>query len=262
MTLYRMALRQQFVSWLVWAIVIALGVGTVASAAPAVADSQALVALIRGLPPSFRGLMGGALMVQRPLDGYLYIKLVMYLPLLVGIFTGFQASSLLARELEHRRMDFLLGLPVSRRRLVLERFAALVTAQVAMWVVTIGSLVLLLHGERYPVDVTGYALTGLSGLFVTLVTAAGALWASAGTRDYRTSVRWGLGIAAVPFAYDLAVRIATPGAGWRYILPYGYYDPPHLLLTHAFPWLAVLVLGAATVLLTIGAVRTFERREV
>ncbi len=262
MTLYRMALRQQLVSWLVWAIVVVLGVATVVSAAPAVADSRALVALMRGLPPSMRAVMGGALMVSRPLEGYLYIKLLMYLPLLVGIFAGFQASSLLAREMDHRRFDFLLGLPLTRRRLLLVRFAALVTSQAAMWLVTILALIGFMRQQGVHPDVLGYVLVGYSGFLVTLATSAGALWASAGARDYPGAARWGLGIAAVPFVYDLAVRIATTAPGWRYILPYGYYDPPHLLLTHAFPWLATGVLLVGSILLTYGALRSFERREV
>lgn len=262
MTLYRMALRQQFVSWLVWAIVIVLGVATVVSAAPAVANSRALIALMSSLPPSLRSVMGGALMVRRPLDGYLYVKLVMYLPLLVGIFAGFQASSLLAREMDQRRFDFLLALPLTRRRLLLVRFAALVTSQAAMWAVTIGALLGFMRQQGLQGDVAGYLLVGYSGFLVTLATAAGALWASAGARDYATAVRFGLGIATVPFVYDLAVRVATAAQGWRYILPYGYYDPPHLLLTHAFPWLATTVLLVASGLLTCGAIRSFERREV
>lgn len=262
MTLYRVALRQQFASWLVWSIVITLAVGAVSSAAPAVANSQAVVQLISSLPASLRGVMGGALMIKRPLDGYLYIKLVMYLPLLVGIFTGFQASSLFAREMEHRRFDFLLGLPLTRRRLLLTRFLALVTAQAAMWVVAIGALMLFVRQQGFPVDVAGYVLVGFSGFLVTLVTTSAGLWASTAARDYAAAARWGLGIATVPFAYDLAVRVATVAPGWRYILPYGYYNPPHLLLTHAFPWLETVVLMAATVVLTLLAIRTFERREV
>ena len=262
MTLYRVALRQQFLSWLVWSIVTTLGVGAVASAAPAVANSHAVSALISSLPASLRALMGGPLMLKRPLDGYLYIKIVMYLPLLIGLFSGFQASSLFAREMEHRRFDFLLGLPLTRRRLMLSRFLALATAQAAMWVVAIGALMLFLAQEGYRADTAGYVLVGYSGFLVTLVTAAGGLWASAGVRDYATAARWGLGIAAVPFVYDLAVRVATVAPGWRYVLPYGYYDPPHLLLTHAFPWVETLVLAAAAALLTALAIRTFERREV
>ncbi len=262
MTLYRMALRQQFVSWLIWAIVVVLGVATVVSAAPAVADSHALAALLGDLPASVRAVMGGTLMVRRPLDGYLYIKLLMYLPLLIGIFAGFQASSLLAREMDHRRFDFLLGLPLTRRRLLLVRLTALVTSQVAMWAVTILAVIVSIRQQGFRPDVLGYVLVGYSGLLVTLATATGALWASAAARDYATAARWGLGIAAVPFVYDLAVRLATASPGWRYVLPYGYYDPPHLLLTHAFPWLATFVLLAASALLTYGAVRTFEGREV
>ncbi len=262
MTLYRMALRQQLVSWLVWTLVVVLGVATVVSAAPAVADSHALVTLLGSLPASLRAVMGGELMAKRPLEGYLYIKLLMYLPLLIGIFSGYQASSLLARELDHRRFDFLLGLPVTRRRLLLVRLSGLITSQAAMWLVTVLALIFFLGQEGTRPDVAGYVLVGYSGFLVTLTTATGALWASAAARDYPAAARYGLGIAAIPFVYDLAVRIATAAPGWRYILPYGYYDPPHLLLTHAFPWLSTVVLLAASVILTYGAVRTFERREV
>jgi ABC-2 type transport system permease protein len=262
MTLYRMALRQQLVSWLIWVLVIVLGVATVVSAAPAVADSRALVTLLGGLPASMRALMGGPLMVERPVDGYLYVKLVMYLPLLVGIFAGFQASSLLAREMDHRRFDFLLGLPLTRRQLLLARLGALITSQAAMWLVTVLALILFMRQQGLHPDVAGYLLVAYSGFLVTLVTSTGAVWASAGARDYGVAARWGLGIAAVPFVYDLAVRIATASKAWRYILPYGYYDPPHLLLTHEFPWASTLVLVAAAAVLTYGAVHAFERREV
>ncbi len=262
MTLYRMALRQIFVSWLVWAIVIVLGVATVVSAAPAVAHSDVLAGLVQRLPSLVRGLLGGPLLLKRPVDGYLYVKLVMYLPLLVGIFTGFQASSLLARDRDHRRLDFLLSLPVTRRRLLLVRLGALVTAQAAMWAVVILALCGFMHQEGLQVDTAGYVLVGYSGFLVTLATGSIALWASAGARDYGAALRWGLGAAAVPFVYDLSVRIATTAHGWLYILPYGYYDPPQLLLTHAFPWLATAVLVVASGLLTYAAVHTFEQREV
>jgi len=262
MTIYRLALRQQFVTWLVWAVVIVLSVDVVDSAAPAVASSHALSLLLSNLPASLRSLTGGRLMASRPLDGYLYVKLVLYLPLLIGIFSGFQAASLLAREREQRRFDLLLGLPVTRRRLLLERMGALLTAQAAMWAITILALCGFLARHGLGVDTRGYTLVGWNGFLVTLTTAAGALWASAGARDYRTAVRWGLLIAVVPFVYDLSVRIAAAAQGWRDILPYGYYNPPQLLLTHAFPWGTTALLLVASGLLVYGALWTFERGEV
>jgi len=262
MTLYRQALRQQVLSLLLWFLAFAAMAGTVASVAGAMQHTDVVQAMLNQMPAAMRALIGGDLMLTRPIDAYLNGKIFQYLPVMVGIFAAFQAAGLFAREAEQHRFDFLLGLPISRRQLLLARFGALLTTVAALWALTILALTALLRQQGISGDPAGYWLTAYNGFLVDLLLAAVALWVSAGASEYRRALRTALVIVAVPFVIDLSLRLAQAAKGWLYLQPYGYYDPPQMMLTHAFPWVTTLVLGGAAALVTALALRTFLRREV
>lgn len=262
MTLYWHALRQQVVSLLLWACVLAFMVLSVVSAVGAVGQNEAISALIQQMPQAMRALLGGDLILQRPVDGYMHAKIFEYLPLMVAIFAAFQAAAMIAREAELRRFDFLLGLPVTRQHLLLARFGALLTGEVALWVIPVGVMTVLLKQQGLQGDWTGYWLTAWNGFLVDALFTAVALWVSAGAGEYRKALRTGLIAVTVTYVADLSLRMGQAAPLWRRLLPYGYYEPVDLMLSHGFPWLATLVLGAATAAAVLLALRTFVRREV
>lgn len=261
MTLYWHALRQQVTSLVLWLIGLLFMVQVVVSAA-SVMNAVSLGEVFDKMPAALRALAGGDLALRRPLDGYLNAKLLWYFPLLFAIFVAFQASAMLAREAEQHRFDFLLGLPVTRSRLLLSRFAAVLTAVALLWALLIGGLLAMLRSRGLPVDATGYWLVAWAGFLVDACFAAVSLWISAGAGEYRRALQGGLVAALVPYVVDLTLQMSQAPRGWRWLQPYGYYDPPQLLLQHAFPWLSTLVLGAAAAAAVFLARRTFQRREV
>lgn len=261
MTLYRQGLRQQLVPSLIWAAVFAALVAAVVPSARAMVPGLA-GSFLAGLPSYLRVLMGGELIVRRPLDGYLYAKAFSFFPLLIAIFAAFQAAALIAREVDAHRFDFLLGLPVSRRRLVLARLGALLTVVAGLWGVILLALYAMLRQQGYTGDWPGYWLFAYTGFLADAALAAAALWVSSGARTYRSALRVALGVAYVPFLYDFALRLAQVPAGWLLALPYGYLGPVSLLLRHRFPWLATVVLILATAGFGALSVSAFEHREV
>lgn len=262
MTLFRHALRRQALSLLLWFLAFAVMAGSVVSVAGTLRHTDLVLAMLNQMPAAMRALLGGDLLLTRPIDGYLHVKIFQYLPLMVGIFAAFQAAAMVARDVEQHRFDFLLGLPVSRPQLLLARFGALLTSVAALWALTIVAIAALLRQQGLSGDLTGYWLTAYNGFLVDLLLAAIALWVSAGASEYRKALRTALVIVAVPFVIDLSLRMAQAAKGWLYLQPYGYYDPPHLMLTHAFPWVPTLALGGAAALVTTLALRTFRQREV
>ena len=139
---------------------------------------------------------------------------------------------------------------------------ALLVADALLWGAVLLVLYVMLRSQGYAGNWVGYWLIAYSGFLVDAVLACATLWGSVAARGYREALRIALAVAVVPYMYDLTLRMAAVAQGWRLILPYGYYDPSHLLLTHAFPWAETVVLVLAAVLLGTLAVSAFERREV
>lgn len=261
MTLFWHALRQQRLALVLWGLVLAAMDMSIAAAAEAV-QSPDLGTLIESIPPALRALMGGDLILQRPLDGYINAKILAYLPLMIGIFAAFQAAAMVAREAERRHLDFVLSLPVERSRLLLARLGALLAGIAILWAVAIGVLIGGLAQKGLTGDWTGYLLSACTGFVLNAALGALALWASAGASDYRRALRTGLGITVLGYLVDLGLRIGQVDRVWRMLVLYGFYDPADLMLRHRFPAPEALVLAAVAAAAAALAVRTFGRREV
>jgi ABC-2 type transport system permease protein len=262
MTLYRHALRQAWLSWLIWAVAVALYILVVISATPAISiDPHLFASVMAAFPPRLLALFGGQLLLRHPVDSYLDAKLLAYLPLFGALLAAFQAAAV-ARDVERGRSDFLLALPVPRRAIVFGRMAALLTVIVLYWVVALVALGLCMRAYHLAIAWPSYLTLGYAGFLVDSVLAVAALGLSLHARTYRDAVRLTLGVALVPLICDYALQMALVPRGWRYVLPYGYYDPQTALLGHPFAWAATLVLIPAVVVIAILGQRAFERREV
>ena len=193
------------------------------------------------------------------LNGAVYGLLV---PLLVAIFAiGFGARAVAGDE-EDGRLELILAQPVSRTRLALSRYAALLVALVGI-VTLLGLALLALRG---PVGLDGVSAGGLGAVSVRLGLFGaffGALAFAAGAATGRRGTALGVG-AAVAVAGYVANAVLPQVAALRWaqeLSPFHWYlgdDPLANGLGGSGGWL----LGGGAVALVALGVWAFRRRDV
>ncbi|MBU2500791.1 ABC transporter permease [bacterium] len=180
---------------------------------PTVQNMPGLVAFLDNLPPAFKAMIGDVQALAR-IEGFLRVKLIDPLPLLLAVFAVAQGAALIAGEIEARSLDLLLARPVSRSRVVLEKFMALAAATVIM---TVG-LVLGLVGGAIFVETgigVGYFLRGAANaLPLTWLFAALALLASCRCSRSRTAALTAGSVVVAAYVFE-TLRLTTPALrGW------------------------------------------------
>lgn len=215
---------------------------------------------LESLPDALRNVVG-ELSLGTPV-GYLQSELFSFLgPALILVAAIGAGARSLAGEEEQRTLDLVVAAPIDRRRIVVEKFAAIVLLMLgiglALWlaIATIGRVLGLDVSPANAAAATLHlVLLGIA--FGAIAMLLGCLW---GRRSVAIAVTASLAVGT--FLLD-AFAPAVRGAEWAAELtPFYYYGESlplqnGLELGHA----GVLLAVAATAL--IGAVVAFDRRDV
>jgi ABC-2 type transport system permease protein len=221
-----------------------------------------LDAYLESLPPEARRAFVGNVTSITTIEGYLVSQLYQFGWLLIlGVYFAYTAASTVAKEVERTSVDLLLAAPISRTRIVVGKFLALVPTVVAVNALT---LVLIwasvaFVGEKVPlVDLVAVHAVSIPYL---LACAALGLVASVSFDTARRAQTVGIGAVFGTFLLD-SLTFDTDYE-WLGDLAFArYYDPGEILVEGTIDWTGVAILLAATVVLMIVAAELFERREI
>lgn len=220
-------------------------------------------AYMESLPPALRTAFGasGALSIAT-IKGFLAVELYQFFWLLMlGVYVAYQAGGLVAGDVERGRMDVLLAAPVTRRRVVVEKFASLVPGIVALNLV-VGAAVygaVVAIGES--VSVADLAAVHLLSIPYLLACGAIGLLLSVLTDEPDVAKRGGLGAVFALFLLDAISQSAD--AGWiGAISPTRYYDPTAILVTSEYDWAGAAVLLVVTAALVAASAWWFSRTDI
>jgi ABC-2 type transport system permease protein len=182
-------------------------------------------------------------------------------PLLVIMFASVLGARAIAGEEEAGTLDLLLAHPVSRRRFLLERFAALATAVlglgVLIWVVTTAlaaGIDMSIGADKLAAAVAGLALLGLA--FGSLALTAGAF---SGHRGPVLGVT--AGVAVLAYAVNALAPQVDALEPLQKLSPFHYFlggDP----LRAGFQLGDLGILLGITLVLAAAALWAFDRRDV
>ncbi|SFK10019.1 ABC-2 type transport system permease protein [Streptosporangium canum] len=218
-------------------------------------------AALAKFPGAMRDLMGG---LEDFTSGIGYLHSLVYQlfgPMLFVVCAAILGNRALAQPEESGTLELTVTLPVDRRRLVFERFAALALGLLGLAVVTFLAVWVLSSAvdmnvafDRILAGHTGILL--LSLLFGTLALAVGA---ATGRRGIAMAV---VGVVAVGgYVVESMGRNVDAIAWLRWISPFHYYLDGRPLY-QGFPTGDYLVLAGATVVLLVTAILAFDRRDV
>jgi ABC-2 type transport system permease protein len=227
---------------------------------PSISSSIDLDAYIQSMPPALRAAFG--IQSLNSIEGFLAAELYAFgWVLLLGLYLAYAAASLVADDVEDGRMDMLLALPVSRSKVLLEKFSSLLVpiavANVVLPVFVYFGVVAI--GET--LSVADLAMVHLLSVPYLLTTAAIGLVASVIFDRTSLAQRAAMGTVFGLFLVDSVVtntEFAVLGA----LSPTRYYDPAAVLVESQWDVTgALLLLIAALALLLLG--RTlFQRKDI
>jgi ABC-2 type transport system permease protein len=227
---------------------------------PRITDSVDLDRYVEAWPPALREAFGATELGS--IEGFLAAELYAFVwVILLGIYLAYAAASTIAGPVERDRMDLLLALPISRSRLLVERFASLLVPVLllnAVVPVAVYAAVVLIGESISAVDLLVVHLLSIP----YLVTTAGIGLACSVTLD-REAIAQRAAIAIVFGLFLIDSIVSDTGIAWLGTAsPSRYYDPSAILVGGDAGLTGGAILTAAALALVAGSAAWFSRRDV
>ena len=219
-----------------------------------------LVDFSADLPENLLAMMGGGDM-STPEGWYQLETFGLMAPIAVALVAAAVGIRALAGEEHDRTMGLLLANPISRRRIVLEKCAALIahTAVVGVAIfagVVGGSLLGGLGMSAANIGAASLQVTLLGIMFGAL-----ALAISAATGSVRAATLGTIGAFGVTYALNSIFAVADELDGWKRLSPFDWYlsgDP----LNNGIDSASVGLFVGFSALFVVAAVALFDRRDL
>jgi len=229
---------------------------------PAVAESGVdFEAYVESLPPALQeGFVGTASFDT--IEGFLSTELYQFIwLLLLGLYLAYSGGALVAADIESGRMDLLLAAPISRSRVVAEKFLALLvpilTVNLLLPYVVYAGIVAIDES----IDVVSLFAVHLLSIPYLLTCASIGLLLSVLVHRADLARRGGIGAVFGLFLLD-TVSVGTEYDWLGALSPTRYYSPVDILGEGSYDVGGALVLTAAALALVAVSVSLFERQDI
>ena len=217
---------------------------------------------LHGLPPQLVQFVGGGLNLFS-VNGWLAaIDLSGWITLSAGIWLALAAVSVVAADVDHRTLEFMLSLPVQRGRLLMERSLSLLLQLVLLYaVIYLAALAgLALVGEHWNAmrfaEAMGFVLLDQVALAGTLVLV------SLFFRDQTYALLATVAAAAVFIFIPVFVEPNSSLGFIRHLTPFDYAAAGGLMLHGTYPAGQIVLSAVWAVLAFLCAWAVFARQEV
>lgn len=224
------------------------------------ASGEAIVDFIEQLPEQMQTSF--AVDAYTTIEGFLATEFYQFMwLLLVGLYLIYIGGGTIASDVETGRIDLLLATPISRRRLVYEKYLALLVP-----ILVVNLLIplfvyagLIVIEESIPVaDLV--LLHAVSIPYLALTAALGvALSVFVKRADF--AKRGGLALLFVLFIVD-SVTMDTDYEWVGAVSPTRYFDPADVLVDQSPDLLGVTILTVATIALVLASAEVFRKTDV
>ncbi len=246
-----------------WSIGILVFVGILVAFFPSIKGSSAdFDRFVKQLPEGLRTLfIGNESDITSPvgyLDSQIYATAG---PVLFLVFTIGAGARAVAGEEERHTLDLLLSTPVSRRTVVLQKFAAMVVA--ALGLAALFVVGLAAGGPPLGIHVSILNLVAATTHLYLFALSLGTIGLAFGCATGRRSAAIG-GASAVAVASLLLSGLApvAHATAWMDTLSPFHYANGSTPLRNGFDWAHLAVLAAMTAAALVAAVVTFDRRDL
>lgn len=222
MTIVKHELRQGKVSFLIWTASIGFLLAVCIFLFPEMKGEMDGMSEVFSSMGSFTAAFGMDRLNFGTLTGYYAIECGNVLGLGGAFFAALSAVGILSKEEKDRTAEFLLTHPVSRVRIITEKFVAVLiqitTLSLIIYALSVGSMAVI--GENIPWKEMSLLHLAYYILQIELAGICFGISAFIG----KGSVGIGLGIAVIMYFLNLIANIAEVAEFLKYITPFGYCD--------------------------------------
>ena len=246
-----------------WSLGLAGMVALMVAVYPTVRDNPALNRLVEQYPEALRAFIGfGGEVDYLSAAGYLGSELFSFMvPLLLLVAAIGAGARAVAGEEEEGTLELVLSCPLSRRRLVLEKLAALVLEVALLGAVLLASL--WIGAVAVSMGISFWKLAAATVDAVVLAVLYGALALAVGAATGRRALSIAVATAAAVAAYLVAalaplVHALDPA---KLASPFYHYSAGDPLRHGLSPWHLLLLVAVAAAFSVLAAL-LLERRDV
>ncbi|HEX9033331.1 MAG TPA: ABC transporter permease subunit, partial [Streptosporangiaceae bacterium] len=255
-------LHDQRRALLAWSISLALLVAMYVSLWPSLRNQPSMSDFLNQMPKAMRSLFAASGADMSTPVGYVQVELLAFMgPLLLLIYCITAGATAIAGEEDRHTLDLLLSSPVSRTRVVLEKFGAMAAGAALLGAVT--TVALIGEGRLAGMDLPAGRVTAAMVHMTLLGLVFGALALAIGAATGSPALSRAIPAVVAVVAYVVnglapVVSWLEPAQKFSPFYQYSGHDP----LRHGLSWLAVLVAAATIGVLAALAVAAFRRRDV
>ncbi len=257
------SLRDQRLAMVLWAAGIALLAGEMIAVFPTIRGSDEFNKLMESYPESLMAVFGITEMTDiTSAVGFLNVQLFAFMAPLLFIIHGIVlGSGAIAGEEGRGTLEILLTEPITRGKLVAQKFAAMVTAAVALalvlWVVlVIGALAIDMDVSALRLAAAVFSLLLFGVCFGALTFAAGCLTGGRGA-----SIAIGAGVAVGAFFLNSLSGIVSYMEPAKWVSPFFYYNGADPLANGLDLAHAAVLLVTIVILFAVGSLG-LQRRDL
>ncbi|WP_254761739.1 ABC transporter permease subunit [Natrinema marinum] len=227
---------------------------------PSFAAEIDLDQFISAYPEPILQIMG--IQTMASLGGFLSFELYTFgWVILLGLYLAYSTAGVIADDVDRGRMDVLLAMPISRRRLVGERFGSMAVPIVGANLLP--PIVVLVGAELIdePLAVADVLAVHLLSIPYLFACAGIGLLASVAVDRAAIAQRVALGVTFALFLSE-SLLTGTDAEVLGAIAPMRYYDPNAILLEGRYDFAGAGILIAMTVALLVVAQVWFTRTDI
>ncbi len=250
--------------WLVfWIFGMGAYIGFVVVIYPEFGDTFASMMFNTPIMKLFMGQFAPDLMNSSSLDAFLGMEFFAWFGILAGFFPLIFASETIAGETEKGTMDILLAQPISRSRLLLGKFAAIVILLAVLCIAcfTIMVAAVALYLPQSP-SIFGYACTFLNGYLLLLVITAFGFLCSALVGSQRASLSVSITVVILFFIFYEGLSAFKIAPWFTRLIPFHYANPIKTLANSHIYWGDNLMLTFMTAICLSLALIVFQRKDI
>ena len=228
--------------------------------APQIVAGSEVQGLADALPPQFRAAFGleSLTSVEGLLAGEYY---TLFWGLFFGIYLAYSAAESVAGDVDAHRMETLLAAPVTRSRVLVEKFLSLL---VPVLVASVVVPVVLVAGSwlvEEPVAVADLAALHL--LSIPYLLCCGAIGLGCSVAFDRVETARNAAVGTLFGLYLLESLVVGSDVAWLGTLaPMAYFDPNAILVGGTYDLAGALVLLGITAALVLASRVRFERMDI
>jgi len=227
---------------------------------PSIATDVDLDEFIEQMPEIFTELFNIATM--NTIEGFLAAELYSIgWTLLLGLYVAYSAASLIAEDVDRERMDILLSLPISRARLLGEKFLAVLVPIVVVNIVVPMVVYVGTAAVGYPIDPVNLLM--VHALSIPYLLACAGIGVVLSVLVDRASIaqRGSLVLLFGLFLFESLTVVA--GYDWLgSVAPMRYFNPTDVLVESRYDLLGSAILVVGTAVLVVASALYFRRRDI